>query len=108
MENIATPFTQTAAQIVALILFALILWRTEPALNRMGKASPPLMVRVSFILLATGAIAGILGILSGQVPDTPSLILTAGTAALTFCERRIRLLTGHHHPQRKGIRHAKG
>ena len=95
-----------ASQILALIFFGIILWRAEPALNRMGKSSPPTMVRISFILLATGAVAGILSIFSGHVPDTSTLILTGGTAALTFCERRIRLLTGHHQP-RKRLRHAK-
>ena len=103
MENIA----QLIVQLLALVSFAVILWRTEPALNRMGK-SVPTMVRMAFILLATGAVAGILGILSGQVPDTSTLILTVGTAALTFCERRIRLLTAPHHPQQKRFNHAKG
>ena len=100
-------WTDLAAQLAGLILCALILWRTEPALNRMGHTSPPLIVRIAFALLATGAVAGILAIFAGQTPSLPTLILTAGTAALTFCERRIRILTGHRQNSRKGLHHAQ-
>jgi len=99
-----TETINVLAQIIGLVLYAIILWRTEPALARMGESSPPLIVRVSFALLATGAVAGILSILSGQVPALSTLILTAGTAALSFCERRIRIITGQH---RKGLNHAQ-
>lgn len=101
------PLSDLTAQLIGLILCGLILWRTEPALNRMGHTSPPVLVRIAFALLATGAVAGILAIFAGQIPSLPTLLMTAGTAALTFCERRIRILTGHRQPTRKGLHHAQ-
>ena len=95
-----------AAQILAALLSTLILIRAEPALNRMGAGSPPFIVRIAFALLATGAIATLLALLAGHIPDHPTLLLLAGTAALTFCERRVRLLSGPH--SRKGQSHAQG
>lgn len=102
------PILDLAAQLTGLIVCTLIVWRTEPAINRMGNDSPPMLVRIAFALLATGAVGGILVIFGGNVPELHTLILTAGTAALTFCERRIRLLTGRRHPSpRKGLNHAQ-
>ena len=95
----------TAAQFFCFVLYVIILVRTEPALNRMSGASTPMSVRLSFALLATGAVAGMIAIFSGKVPDLYTIILAAGTAAFTFCERRIRLLTGHQ--PRKEFRHAQ-
>lgn len=86
-------YLTTLAQIVEILLCIIILVRTEPALNRMGAQATPITIRISFALLATGAVAGILAIFAGKVPDVYVLILTAGTAAITICERRIRLLT---------------
>lgn len=95
------------AQLIGLILCAIILMRAEPAINRMGRASPPLLVRLAFTLLATGAVAGILAILAGSIPDRHTLILLSGTAALTLCERRVRILSAGHPPHpRKGLPHA--
>ena len=82
-----------AAQAFGIILCLIILIRAEPALNCMGRESPPMIVRLAFALLATGAVAGIIGILAGHVPDSSFLILAAGTAALILCKRRIRLLS---------------
>lgn len=97
--------TDSFAQVIGIILCLIILVRAEPALNRMGGRAPPRLVRLAFALLATGGVAGIVGIVAGQVPDVSSLILAAGTAALIFCERRIRLLTRIRTP-RKGHNHA--
>lgn len=97
-----TNYPAVASQVIGLMLLMLIVWRTEPALNRMGDKSPPLMVRLSFALLFTGSVAGILFIIAGHVPDIASLLLIAGTAALTFCERRLRIITGHN--GRAGLR----
>ena len=99
-------YANLSAQLIGIVLCILILVRAEPALNRMGHASPPLIVRVAFALLASGAVAGIFAIFAGQVPDTYVLLLTAGTAALTLCKRRIRLLT-RIRPPRKGLNHAQ-
>lgn len=101
MENLFA----TAAQILGLLFFTIILIRTEPAINRMSDDSPPMIIRLSLALLATSAVAGILCILAGKVPEPYTLILAAGTAAFTLCERRIRLLTRPRN-QKKGLRHA--
>ena len=99
-------YANLTAQLIGLVLCILILIRVEPALNRMGHASPPPLVRAAFALLAAGAVAGIFAIFAGQVPDAHVLLLTAGTAALTMCKRRIRLLT-RIRPPRKGLNHAQ-
>ena len=99
-------YSDLAAQLIGIVLCILILVRVEPALNRMGSTSPPLIVRAAFALLATGAVAGIFAIFAGQVPDTYVLLLAAGTAALTLCKRRIRLLTRIRQPK-KGLPHAQ-
>jgi len=95
-------FIDSFLQGLGIVLCLIILARAEPAINRMGGNAPPAIVRLAFALLVTGAVAGILGILAGNVPDASSLILAAGTAALIFCERRIRLLT-RIRPNRKGL-----
>ena len=99
------------AQMIGLVCCLIILVRAEPAINRMSHRSPPL-VRFAFALLVTGALAGILAILTGTVPDRTTLIILAGTAALTVCERRVRLLSGPHYrpynQTRKGLPDAQG
>lgn len=82
---------------VALLSAGVILWRAEPAINRMSRCTP-FMVRWSFILLVVGALALALHALSGRVPDAPTVLIAVGIAALLLCERRMRVLT----PQRKG------
>ena len=99
-------YANLAAQLIGLVLCILILVRVEPALNRMGRTSPPPIVRAAFALLATGAVAGIFAIFAGQVPDIYVLLIAAGTAALTLCKRRIRLLTRIRQP-RKELHHAQ-
>lgn len=97
------PVLDAIAQFLGLILCVIILIRAEPAINRMGQNSPPMLVRLAFALLATGAVGGIIAILAGAVPDRHTLILIAGTAALTVCERRVRILS---RTPRKGLPHA--
>lgn len=82
-----TLFLQT----IVVLAGAVIVFRAEPALNRMSRATP-FMVRVAFHLLALGAAAEIVFVLFGDVPGWPSAIVTAGVAALLICERRMRLL----------------
>lgn len=94
----------TAAKLAELLCCIVILARTEPALNRMDAETTPPLIRIAFALLATGAAAGILALFAGQTPSLPTLVLTAGTAAMTFCERRIRYLAGsHRRHNRKGL-----
>ncbi len=98
-------FETVCPQLVGLISCAVILWRAEPALNRMSRCSPRLL-RLAFVLLTVGAVAGIFYILIGVVPSWPTLLLAVGTALLLFCERRVRILTARSHLNRKGIPHA--
>lgn len=84
--------TPLILQVVVVISAAVIVARAEPALNRMGK-STPIMIRFSIHLLAVGALAEIGCIVfGGEVPTWPTVITTAGIAALLFCERRLRVL----------------
>ena len=78
-------------QCAELLLAGVMLWRAEPALNRMSRCTP-FMIRASFHLLTLGAAAEIVFILSGEVPSWPTAITTVGVAALLICERRLRLL----------------
>lgn len=68
-----------------------VLARAEPAINRMGRATPHRLA-AAFVLLAVGAVAQILAILAGHVPALPEALLTVGVAALLACERRLRVL----------------
>lgn len=98
---------QLAAQAVFLLACLIILFRTEPVINRMGENTPPL-IRIAFLLLVIGSASGVLFTLLGQVPDWLTIIFALGVAALLFCERRIRVLTRIRPkpPQNKGISHA--
>lgn len=79
-------------QAIAVLACVVILIRAEPALNRMGKGTP-FMIRLSIHLLAFGALAeaGCI-VFSNEVPGWPAVILSAGVAALLFCDRRLRML----------------
>ncbi len=78
-------------QIIVVMAAAVIIVRAEPALNRMSRCTP-IMVRVAFHLLALGAAAEIVCVITGDVPSWPAAIVTLGVATLLFCERRLRLL----------------
>lgn len=95
------------AQLLGLVLCALILARAEPAINRMSRDTPSL-VRLAFILLVGGAVAGIFAIAGGAVPEWHVLMLAGGIAALLVCERRMRILTRAPNHIDKGAPHAQG
>lgn len=81
-----------ALQVVAAVAAGVILYRAEPALNRMSRQTH-IMVRLSMFLLVVGACAQIGAIvLMGCVPSAPEVILFSGVAALLSCERRMRVL----------------
>lgn len=77
--------------LLGLAVAGLILWRTEPALNRMSSATH-WMIRYALLLMAAGAMALLLTILAGQTPNVATLFLAAGLALLLICERRLRYL----------------
>lgn len=83
--------THILLQAIVLVAAVIIVWRAEPALNRMSPCTP-FLIRVSFLLLTVGAAAEIVFIFAGDVPSWPAAITTIGVAALLFCERRLRVL----------------
>lgn len=95
-----TPLASLILNLAAIACAALILFRAEPALARMSSGTQTL-IRYAMLLLAGGALAIILTILSGASVDLPTLLLLAGIALLLICERRLRYLI-----TRPGDRHA--
>lgn len=95
------------AQILFLLACAAILVRAEPANASMSEQTP-LLIRVSFNLLAAGALGGIFYTLGGAVPHWIGVLLALGIAVLLLCDRRVRALTGIRplNPKDKGPRHA--
>lgn len=77
------------AQGLTLIACGVIVWRVEPALNRMSRCTS-LLINTSFWLLLGSALFGAYGVLSGSVPAWPGVALAVGVALLLICERRIR------------------
>lgn len=92
--------TTVALNLAATACACLILWRTEPAIARMG-CGTHWMIRYAMLLLAGGALAVILTIASGAGIDFPTLLVLAGIALLLICDRRMRYLIN-----RNGERHA--
>lgn len=80
------------AQLLAIAACVVIVWRAEPVLNRMSRCTP-VLVRLAFLLVIVAATSAITMILLGDVPPWPSVLGSIGTAALLFCERRLRYLT---------------
>lgn len=70
---------------------AVILWRAEPALNRMSPATST-TVRVAMWLLTVGAAAQLLALAAGTAPQWPTVVLELGVACLLYCERRLRVI----------------
>lgn len=69
-----------------------ILFRTEPALNRMTGGTQ-MIVRLSFYQIAVSAGAELLAIVAfGYIPGWREGMLSGGLAALLLCERRIHYL----------------
>ena len=87
--------------LVGIVTVLLILWRVEPALNRMT-ASTHWMIRYSMLLVAAGALIMLALILAGTPPSFDTLLLALGLAMLLLCERRLRFLVN----RRSGDRHA--
>ena len=79
----------------------LILWRVEPALNRMTAATH-WMIRYSMLLVAAGALIMLVMMMTGSPPGFDTLLLAVGVAMLLLCERRLRFLVN----RRSGDRHA--
>lgn len=78
-------------QVLAVSASAVIVWRAEPAINRMRKETPA-MIRLAFLLLTLGGVGEIIWIVMGDLPSFPTVIALCGVAALLFCERRVRVL----------------
>lgn len=76
---------------------AIIIWRAEPALNRMSPATP-LPVRMAMWLLLVGAAAQLLAITLGATTPWPTVVLELGVASLLYCERRLHLLIPRSRP----------
>lgn len=83
--------TALLLQAIVLVAAVIIVWRAEPALNRMGPCTP-FLVRVSFHQLTLGGVAEIAFILGGEVPSGSTAIVITGAAAILVCERRLRIL----------------
>lgn len=81
-----------AAQTLFVIACLLIVWRADTANKRMSRATP-LLIRIAFNLLFSGAIACALDTLLGGAPPWQTVLLAWGIAALLFCERRVMVLT---------------
>lgn len=81
------------SQIVAAAACIVILWRAEPAINRMRARSSPILLRLSFWCLAVAAIGALVEIVRSGPPPWPATVGAIGVALLLFCERRIRYLT---------------
>lgn len=78
---------------------AIIIWRCEPAMNRMGRrAKTPYIMFGAFFLLAVAAAWQIVEILFGGLPSWPAGLVFSGAAGLLICERRLRVLCP---PQRR-------
>lgn len=78
-------------KLTGIVIALLILWRAEPALNRMSDATH-WMVRYALLMIAAGAMALLLYTLAGKTPDITSLFLAVGLALMLICERRLRYL----------------
>ena len=81
-----------ALQIVSAGAAGVILYRAEPALNRMS-GHTHIMVRISIFLLVVAAAAQLGSVvLFGHIPPASEALLFAGVASLLSCERRMRVL----------------
>lgn len=84
----------TLLQLTTIAASAVILTRSEPAINRMGRQTS-FLVRMSMHFLTVGAVGEIGSILLfSTVPELATCIVLVGIAALLVCERRVRALTG--------------
>ncbi len=95
--------TNLILNLAGLLCAMLIVWRTEPAIARMGRGTH-WMIRYAMLLLAGGALGLALTIAGGASIDFCTLLLLAGIALLLICERRLRYLV----TRTGGRRHAQG
>lgn len=76
-----------ALQIVSAGAAGVILYRAEPALNRMS-GHTHIMVRISMFLLVVASAAQLGSVvLFGHIPSASEALLFAGVASLLSCER---------------------
>lgn len=97
IDTIASLFVS----LLGLVAASIILWRVEPALNRMTRTTH-WMIRYAMLLIAAGALALCVAIIAGTPPGFDTLLLAIGIALLMLCERRLRYLVNH----KSGDRHA--
>lgn len=97
----AAPYLDLAAQVLALLACGVIVWRVEPALNRMSRCSS-LMINAALYLIFVAALCAAWEIIvGGAVPPWPAAIGAAGVALLLLCERRLRHLARQ--PKDRGV-----
>lgn len=74
---------------------AAILWRAEPALNRMSPCTPA-RIRYAMLLIAAGALYAIAELIAGASASPPLVVLAWGILILLTSERRLRHLLNRH------------
>lgn len=79
-------------QVIGAVACGVIIWRSEPALNKMTTHTH-LAVRLAMWLVLLGAVARLWSIFTGSVPDNITVLMLAGIATLISCERRLEVLT---------------
>lgn len=84
-------FLSQLTNAIGLAVSVAIIWRTEPAINRMNRETY-WMIRYSLLLLAAGALTIIVAIIAGKPPSFSTILLAAGIALLLTCDRRLRYL----------------
>ena len=85
-----------AMQLATGLACAIVLVRTEPALNKMSGGTD-FWVRLAFWQMAVACGIELLTmVFYGHIPDWREGLLSGGLAALLLCERRIRYLARHH------------
>lgn len=80
-----------AMQVAGVLMCGLILWRAEPTLARMDRYTH-LSVRLAMWMATVGAVARLVWIVMGGVPDGISVLMLSGLAMLLICERRLRII----------------
>lgn len=83
----------TIGQGLALIASCILVWRADPAINRMRRCTPR-AISYAFILLVSMALGEIIFIVFMRyIPSVIEVGLLVGTALLLICDRRLRVLT---------------
>lgn len=87
------PVSDLIAKALALLACGIILWRVEPALNRMSRCSSLMINAALYLIFAASMFSACEIVFGGAVPPWPAVIGAAGVALLLLCERRLRHLT---------------